>query len=120
MPLYFYIGDTAAGETKGEGVAGKWLVARGAPVAVSNHSTRGKIFIAHGSLINADGSADTFHNNLTLYTFDKDIAGSGKSTCNGGCLDIWPALYANASARSRSTAAALASLPKKAVMPRTM
>lgn len=100
MPLYFFLGDTAAGDTKGEGVNGKWIVARGAPVAVSNHTTKGKILIAHGSLINATGNPDTLHSNFTLYTFDKDTANSGKSTCNGGCLAAWPALYASSSAQA--------------------
>lgn len=100
MPLYFFVGDTVAGDTKGEGVGGKWLVARGVPAAVSNHSTKGKIFIAHGNLINASGGSDAAHNNLTLYTFDKDTAGAGKSTCNGGCLVTWPALYASADAKA--------------------
>jgi predicted lipoprotein with Yx(FWY)xxD motif len=31
-------------------------------------------------------------NQMTLYTFDKDVAGSGISTCTGGCLTNWPAL----------------------------
>ena len=31
-------------------------------------------------------------NGMTLYTFDKDMAGSGKSTCNGPCATNWPPL----------------------------
>jgi predicted lipoprotein with Yx(FWY)xxD motif len=31
-------------------------------------------------------------NQMTVYTFDKDVAGSGASNCTGGCLDKWPAL----------------------------
>ncbi|OGA31436.1 MAG: hypothetical protein A3F75_15075 [Betaproteobacteria bacterium RIFCSPLOWO2_12_FULL_64_23] len=31
---------------------------------------------------------------MTLYTFDKDAAGSGKSACNGPCIALWPALKA--------------------------
>jgi predicted lipoprotein with Yx(FWY)xxD motif len=31
---------------------------------------------------------------MTLYTFDKDVAGSGKSACNGPCAANWPALTA--------------------------
>lgn len=27
---------------------------------------------------------------MTLYTFDKDTAGSGKSACNEGCAKMWP------------------------------
>ena len=33
----------------------------------------------------------------TLYTFDKDTAGSGKSACNGQCATNWPPLPAQAS-----------------------
>ena len=29
-------------------------------------------------------------NGMTLYTFDKDTAGSGKSVCNGQCATNWP------------------------------
>lgn len=32
-------------------------------------------------------------NGMTLYTFDKDAAGSGKSVCNGPCATNWPPLY---------------------------
>ncbi len=37
-----------------------------------------------GTLVNSAG--------MTLYTFDKDAAGSGKSTCNGPCAVNWPPL----------------------------
>lgn len=33
-------------------------------------------------------------NGMTLYTFDKDAAGSGKSVCNGPCATNWPPLMA--------------------------
>ncbi|WP_024303576.1 lipoprotein [Pseudogulbenkiania sp. MAI-1] len=35
---------------------------------------------------------------MTLYTFDKDVAGSGKSACNGECPAIWPPLRADSGA----------------------
>ena len=41
-----------------------------------------------GALTNPDG--------MTLYTFDKDVAGSGKSVCNGDCAAKWPPLKAAA------------------------
>ena len=41
-----------------------------------------------GMLVNSAG--------MTLYTFDKDAAGSGKSTCNGPCAANWPLLAAAA------------------------
>ena len=33
-------------------------------------------------------------NQMTLYVFDRDAAGSGKSACNGGCATNWPPLMA--------------------------
>lgn len=42
--------------------------------------------VAHGVLTGANG--------MTLYTFDKDAAGSGKSVCNGPCATNWPPLMA--------------------------
>ncbi len=39
-------------------------------------------------------------NGMTLYTFDKDAAGSGKSVCNGPCAGNWPPLAAAADAKA--------------------
>ena len=36
-------------------------------------------------------------NQMTLYTFDRDAAGSGKSVCNGPCATNWPPFMAGAS-----------------------
>ena len=47
--------------------------------------------MAGGVLVNASG--------MTLYTFDKDVAGSGKSACSGACLALWPAFTASADAK---------------------
>ncbi|MGZ5180342.1 MAG: COG4315 family predicted lipoprotein [Ramlibacter sp.] len=33
---------------------------------------------------------------MTLYTFDRDIAGSGKSACNDACAVKWPPVVAQA------------------------
>ncbi len=33
-------------------------------------------------------------NGMTLYTFDRDVTGSGKSFCNGPCATNWPPLMA--------------------------
>lgn len=40
------------------------------------------------------GDALTGPNGMTLYVFDKDQAGSGKSMCTGKCAENWPPLYA--------------------------
>jgi predicted lipoprotein with Yx(FWY)xxD motif len=34
---------------------------------------------------------------MTLYTFDKDVAGAGTSACNGACAAIWPPFNAGSS-----------------------
>ena len=47
--------------------------------------------MSNGMLVDASG--------MTLYTFDKDAAGSGKSACNGPCATLWPALVAKADAK---------------------
>ena len=39
----------------------------------------------------ADGVL-TGGNGMTLYTFDRDASGSGKSVCNGPCAINWPPL----------------------------
>jgi predicted lipoprotein with Yx(FWY)xxD motif len=46
--------------------------------------------VADGVFVGANG--------MTLYTFDKDAAGSGKSVCNGPCATNWPPLAAAANA----------------------
>ena len=45
--------------------------------------------VQDGILVNSAG--------MTLYTFDKDAVGSGKSACNGPCAVNWPPLHAGAS-----------------------
>lgn len=35
---------------------------------------------------------------MTLYVFDRDVANSGKSMCNGPCAENWPPLLAAAGA----------------------
>ena len=42
---------------------------------------------ADGVLVGANG--------MTLYTFDRDMAGSAKSVCNGPCATNWPPLMAD-------------------------
>ena len=42
--------------------------------------------VADGVLTNEAG--------MTLYTFDNDPAGGGKSVCNGPCATSWPPLFA--------------------------
>jgi predicted lipoprotein with Yx(FWY)xxD motif len=48
--------------------------------------------VADGMVVNSAG--------MTVYTFDKDSAGSGKSACNGPCAQLWPPVMADASAQA--------------------
>jgi predicted lipoprotein with Yx(FWY)xxD motif len=48
--------------------------------------------LADGVFVNGAG--------MTLYTFDRDMAGSGKSVCNGPCATNWPPLAAAADAQA--------------------
>jgi predicted lipoprotein with Yx(FWY)xxD motif len=48
--------------------------------------------VENGVLVGANG--------MTLYTFDKDVPGSGKSVCNGPCASNWPPLFASDSDRA--------------------
>ncbi|MBI5938363.1 MAG: hypothetical protein HY850_11020 [Betaproteobacteria bacterium] len=57
-----------------------------AGAAQADHHTPAKV--AGGVLTNAAG--------MTLYVFDKDPAGAGKSACNGDCAVKWPPLKAGA------------------------
>jgi len=40
------------------------------------------INVKDGVLVNGEG--------MTIYTFDKDVPGSGKSNCNDRCAQMWP------------------------------
>lgn len=44
--------------------------------------------------IKIDGERLTDKTGMSLYTFDKDVAGSGASACNNACADAWPPLGA--------------------------
>jgi predicted lipoprotein with Yx(FWY)xxD motif len=52
-----------------------------------------------GPSVKAADGVYTGDSGMTLYTFDRDTAGSGKSACNGPCATLWPPLYADESAR---------------------
>jgi predicted lipoprotein with Yx(FWY)xxD motif len=48
--------------------------------------------MANGMLVDSSG--------MTLYTFDKDTSGSGKSACNGPCAALWPPAMVAADAKA--------------------
>ncbi|MEO7549255.1 MAG: hypothetical protein ABIT82_12585 [Ramlibacter sp.] len=45
-------------------------------------AARAPLAMKDGMLVNPEG--------LTVYTFDRDVANSGKSVCNGDCAVKWP------------------------------
>ena len=55
--------------------------------ACSSYATR-PAMVSEGMLTGSNG--------MTLYTFDRDAVGSGKSVCNGPCATNWPPLMAKA------------------------
>ncbi len=94
-PLYHFAGDSAAGDTKGQGLAGKWyvvgaegtMIGAGTTGAASPPATGGvAISLADVSLgkVLADGDG------RTLYVFTADKGGA--SACTGSCTDNWPPL----------------------------
>ena len=83
LPLYFFINDKAPGDTNG--IYTNWreiVLAAPTPTEV----VTGRVIGTHGTLMVASS------NQMTLYTFDKDVKDSGASTCTGQCLVNWPAL----------------------------
>lgn len=58
----------------------------GAVLAACATTETGPAKVADGVLVGGNG--------MTLYTFDKDVANSGKSVCNGPCATNWPPLMA--------------------------
>jgi predicted lipoprotein with Yx(FWY)xxD motif len=54
--------------------------------ACASHATRAPVAMSGDMLTGSNG--------MTLYVFDKDAAGSGKSVCNGPCAGNWPPLMA--------------------------
>jgi predicted lipoprotein with Yx(FWY)xxD motif len=71
-PLYYYAKDTKIGDTMGEGVGSKWYTVHPETLTVSDD----------GHLVSFDG--------MSVYTFDKDTAGTTTSACTGDCLKSWP------------------------------
>jgi predicted lipoprotein with Yx(FWY)xxD motif len=93
MPLYYFAGDKAAGDTKGEGVKNLWAVIDPAGMSVaatpaaSSTSGAATINVGQNSTL---GSFLVDSKGMTLYIFTKDTPNT--STCYGGCAGYWPPL----------------------------
>jgi predicted lipoprotein with Yx(FWY)xxD motif len=70
---------------------GATLFALGLSACASMGAPTAPAKVSDGVFVNASG--------MTLYTFDRDMAGSGKSVCNGPCATNWPPLVAGADAK---------------------
>lgn len=68
------------------------MVAAGTAAVLAGCAGMGSMYrqdpanVSDGALVGARG--------MTLYTFDRDQAGSGRSVCNGPCATNWPPLFA--------------------------
>jgi predicted lipoprotein with Yx(FWY)xxD motif len=54
--------------------------------SLSAHAADPPVKKSNGMLVDAKG--------MTVYTFDKDTANSGKSACSGSCAENWPPVQA--------------------------
>ena len=76
------------------------LLALGAALIGGCASTASTAGSAAPAGVMANNGMLTGPNGMTLYTFDRDAAGSGKSVCNGPCATNWPPLMAGTAAAS--------------------
>jgi predicted lipoprotein with Yx(FWY)xxD motif len=102
MPLYYWVKDTKAGDTTGQGVGSVWYVVSPDGKAVgmeSPQSAATQPAVAEAEINVATdpklGKILVGSNGMTLYMFTKDEA--GKSNCNADCLAKWPPLVTKGS-----------------------
>ena len=63
-----------------------WAIGLSVPALAQSATTGAPVVVSGGILTSQQG--------MTLYVFDKDVANSGKSACNGPCATNWPPLMA--------------------------
>ena len=63
-----------------------WAIGLSIPALAQSATTGAPVVVSGGILTSQQG--------MTLYVFDKDVANSGKSACNGPCATNWPPLMA--------------------------
>jgi predicted lipoprotein with Yx(FWY)xxD motif len=101
-PLYYYVGDKAAGDTNGQNVKGTWFVINpagssvtGAAAATAAPAATTAPAASSASMVNAGQNAElgsflVTSNGMTLYAFANDTANT--SNCSGTCSTNWPPL----------------------------
>ncbi|WP_144394187.1 hypothetical protein [Pleionea sediminis] len=92
QPLYFYAGDSNAGDVNGDGLGGTWYLARPHTVSLEDNILKSATptFATDGS--GALDDSQTIKSGFALYVFDNDD--TDESNCNGSCAVNWPPLYA--------------------------
>jgi predicted lipoprotein with Yx(FWY)xxD motif len=94
--LYTYSGDSAPGQTKGQGLFGKWYVA-------TPDMTSFAVRIASATIKGKAETILTTPQGMTLYYFTPDT--TAKTACTGGCAKAWPPLVYTGSGTSLGDAA---------------
>ncbi len=97
-PLYTFAADSAPGQTKGEGVLGKWFVATPDLTEGSNSSGSSSNALIKTATAMVSGKSETILTDAqgkTLYYFTPDTATT--SACTGSCAQNWPPLLATGS-----------------------
>ncbi|MGH2494195.1 MAG: hypothetical protein ACRDIV_05765 [Ktedonobacteraceae bacterium] len=87
--LYTYSGDTAPGQTTGEGKFGKWFVCT-PDLAAEGSTSNALIKTASATVQGKSATILTNAQGMTLYYFTPDTAAA--SSCTGGCAHAWPPL----------------------------
>ncbi len=99
-PLYTFSGDSAPGQTNGQGVGGKWFVATtdlakntATTTSVTPTPASAGAVIVKTASATVGGKAVTILTNaqgMTLYYFTPDTG--TKAACTAGCASSWPPL----------------------------
>jgi len=103
MPLILLLAACSS-STGGATTAPSQAAAPSTAAASQPAASSGGSAAASGATVDAKpvGSVGTVlvagSNGMTVYTFTKDVKDSGKSACNAGCIDKWPALTVSAGA----------------------
>jgi predicted lipoprotein with Yx(FWY)xxD motif len=97
FPLYYFSGDTAPGQTNGQGSGGVWFVVNSTDVTLIEQGAADDA--ADGDAEDAAVTVQVVDSDLgeilvdgegrTLYGFTKDA--NGVPTCSGDCASTWPA-----------------------------
>lgn len=87
--LYTFAGDKAAGDTKGQGLVGKWFVATPTLAAIMDLSAS-SVSTATATVGGKSETILTNNKGMTLYIFTPDTTTT--SACTAACATAWPPL----------------------------